>query len=104
VLVVFEGACVGAFAHGAGPFGNDDDVDSAAGEGGGGGNLAPWDTMTVAPPVESIVAGEAIVVVVVVVVVVAVVVVAVVVVVVVVSLDVVAGDGVGGAFLHPSSS
>jgi hypothetical protein len=57
--VAFEGACVGAFVDGAGPLGKDDNVESAAGEGGGGGSSALWGTWTVAAPVNSIVAGDA---------------------------------------------
>ena len=53
-LVVFEGACVGAFANGAGK--------STAGKGDGGGSLALWGTRTMAAPVDSIVAGNGIIV------------------------------------------
>ncbi len=37
-LEAFEGACVGAFADGARPLGNGDNVKSAGGKGGGGGS------------------------------------------------------------------
>ena len=76
MLVAFEGTCIGAFVDGAGG--------STAGESGGGGSLAPWDTRTMAAPVDSIVAGN-------------VMVIAIVIAVVIVSHDVGAEGGVGGA-------
>jgi hypothetical protein len=84
-LVAFKGACIGAFADGAGPLGNDDNVESAVGKGGSGGSSAPWGTRTVAAPVNLIVAGNAIDVAIIVVVVVA------------VSRDLAAQSGVGAA-------
>ena len=42
--------------------GNGDNVESAAGEGGDNGSSAPWGTRTVAAPVNSIAAGDAIIV------------------------------------------
>ena len=51
------------FADGAGPLSNNDNVESTVGEsGGGGGSKAPWGMRTVASPIDSIVAGEVIVV------------------------------------------
>ena len=41
-LVAFEGACVGAFADGAGPLGNDNNVKSAAGAVQPRGEQGPW--------------------------------------------------------------
>ena len=73
-LAAFKGACVGAFADGAGLLGNDDNLKSTVGNGGGSGSLAQWGTRTVATPVDSIFAGDAIVVAIVVIVVVVVVV------------------------------
>ena len=54
-LVVFKGACVGAFVDGAGK--------SAAGKGssGGSGSLAPWCTRTLLAPIDLIIAGNGIV-------------------------------------------
>ena len=54
--VAFKGTCVGAFGDGAGPLGNNNNVESAAGKGDGGGSLAPWGTRTVAAPIDSIIA------------------------------------------------
>ena len=59
-LVAFEGTCVGAFADGARPLGNNNNIESTAGEGGNGGSLAPWSTRTVASPSDSFVTGDAI--------------------------------------------
>ncbi len=73
--MAFKGACVGAFADGAG--------ESVLGKGGGGGSLAPWGTRIVAPPVNLIVTGNVIVIAIVAV--------------MVVSPDVAAEGGVGGA-------
>ena len=58
MLVAFECACIGAFADGARPLSNDDNVESAAGEGGGCGSLAPWGTRTVAAPINLIAVGS----------------------------------------------
>ena len=52
--------CIGAYADGAGPLGNGDNVESTAGEGGGCGSLTLWGMRTMAAPVDSIVAGDAI--------------------------------------------
>ncbi len=70
VLVAFKGACIGAFAEGAGLLGNNDNIGSAAGGGGGGGSSSSWGTRLVAAPVNSIVAGDAIVIAIVIVIVV----------------------------------
>ncbi len=86
--VAFEGACIGASVDSAGPLGNRDNVESAAGKGGSGGSLAPWGTRTMAPPSIPLSWGDAIVVAIVVIVVV---------VVVFVSHDLVVEGGVGVA-------
>ncbi len=55
-LVAFEGACVSAFADGAGPTATT--LNPRQGEGGGGGSSAPWGSGTVAAPVDLNVAGQ----------------------------------------------
>ena len=77
-------AYVGAFTDSTALLGNDNNVESVTGKGSSGGSSAPWGTRTLGAPIDSIVAGDAIVV-------------ATLVVLVIVSCDMAVEGGVSGA-------